>query len=125
MIDDLKQQLQVELESLRRARAKAQTQTYNPAMPLDKDARRYADTLFTDKLEQSSREHQAQVVATTNNFSSRGMVASGMYYSELARLGVEHLKTIAHAKADSLISAYERSKLPLDDEAAEGITREA
>src|SRR5260370_32769306 len=120
-----KQQLQGELETLRRARARAQTQPYNPAMPLDRDARKYADTLFTDKLEQSSREHQAQVVATTNNFSSRGMVASGMYYSELARLGVEHLKIIAHAKADSLISAYERSKLPLDDEAAEGITQEA
>ncbi len=117
-----KQQLQRELETLSQARAQT---PYNPAMPLDKDARRYADTLFTDKLEQSSREHQAQVVATTNKLSSRGMLASGMYYSELARLGVEYVKTIAHAKADSLISAYERSKLPLDDEAAEGIRGEA
>ena len=94
-------------------------------MPLDEDARRYADTLFTDKLEQSSREHQAQDVAITNNLSSRGLVASGMYYSELGRIGMEHVKTIAHAKADSLIEAYELARLPLDQQAADEIMREA
>jgi diguanylate cyclase (GGDEF)-like protein len=120
-----KQQLQGELETLHRARAKAQTQPYNPAMPLDEDARRYANTLFTDKLEQSSREHQAQVVAITNNLSSRGLVASGMYYSELGRIGMEHVKTIGHAKVDSLIEAYELARLPLDQQAADEIMREA
>jgi len=120
-----KQQLQRELETLRRARAKAQTQPHNPAMPLDNDARRYADTLFTDKLEQSSREYQAQLVAITNNLSSRGLVASGMYYSELGRIGMEHVKTIAHAKVDSLIEAYDLAKLPLDEQAADEIMREA
>lgn len=94
-------------------------------MPLDQDARRYAETLFTDKLDQISVEHQSRVVATTNNFSSRGMLASGMYYAELARLGVEHVKAIGHAKVDSLIAAYELSKLPLDNAAAEEIIREA
>jgi diguanylate cyclase (GGDEF)-like protein len=120
-----KQQLQGELENLRRARAKAQTQPYNPAMPLDKDARRYADTLFTDKLEHSSREYQAEVKAITNNLSSRGLVASGMYYSELGRIGVEHVKTITHAKVDSLIEAFERAQLPLGEQAADEIMREA
>ena len=94
-------------------------------MPLDQDARQYAETLFTDKVDQSSAEHQSRVVATTNSFASRGILASGMYYSELARLGVEHVKAIAHARVDSLIAAYERSKLPLDNAGAEEIIREA
>jgi diguanylate cyclase (GGDEF)-like protein len=93
-------------------------------MPLDQDARRYADNLFTDRVEDTSRKYQDSVVATTSQLAARGLIASGAYYSELVRLGIESARELANARADTLIAAYERAKLPIDAQAAEEIVRE-
>jgi hypothetical protein len=98
--------------------------SYNPAMLLDEEARRYADTLFTNHLDESSRKYHAEVVATTNLLAARGLATSGPFYSELVRLGVGHIRELAHARADTLIAAYPRARTPFDAEAAEEITRE-
>jgi diguanylate cyclase (GGDEF)-like protein len=94
-------------------------------MPLDQNARQYADSLFTDKQEESSKAYQRTVVATTNQFAARGQVASGNYYAELVRLGIENVRELANARADTLLAAYERAKFRLDAQDADAITLEA
>jgi diguanylate cyclase (GGDEF)-like protein len=94
-------------------------------MPLDQEARRYADELFTDQIEERSRSYQRSVVAMTNQAAARGQIMSGGFYSELVRLGIENIRELGHARADTLITAYERAKLPLDVQAAEEIRGEA
>lgn len=98
---------------------------YNPPMPLDRKARQYADTLFTDRSDENSRAYQRSIIATTNQMAARGQLMSGAYYSELVRMGVDNIRALAHAKADSLVTAHEISKTPFDTEAAENIFREA
>ena len=43
---------------------------YNHAMPLDEHARRYADSLFTDQIEESSRKYEDSIASTTNQLVS-------------------------------------------------------
>ncbi len=98
---------------------------YNHAMPLDEHARRYADSLFTDQIEESSRKYEDSIASTTNQLAARGLITSGAYYSELVRLGIERARELANARADTLITAYERAKVPIDGQAADDIVREA
>jgi diguanylate cyclase (GGDEF)-like protein len=65
------------------------------------------------------------IIATTNQMAARGQVMSGAYYSELVRIGSDNIRTLAHARADTLIAAHEISKIPLDAHAADDIAREA
>lgn len=44
-------------------------------------------------------------------------LTSGHYYSELTRLGISHVHDLTLARVGTLVEAYERAELPIDDEA--------
>lgn len=96
-------------------------------MPLDPVAERYAHALYVDKLEELTRKHAARTAELRAGLAQRGMFphTAGHYHSEMTRIGVEHIGEIANARVDSLLAAYARAKLPIDDQAVVDIVREA
>ncbi len=90
-------------------------------MPLDLIARRYAETLFTQEMERLAREHQKKRVAVASDFAARNMLRSGMYFTGIAQAGIEYLKAVAQARADTLLHAYDSAGLRIDDQAVSEI----
>jgi len=76
-------------------------------MALDPVAQRYAQALFTDKLEQLTREHAAEATRVRAELALRGLFANnaGQFHSEMTRVGIEHIGKIADARADTLLEA--------------------
>lgn len=95
-------------------------------MPLDDIARRYANTLFVDKMEKQAQGFQQVSAETRAALLKRGLTEhnSGQYHSEMARVGINYIADLAQAKADSLVSAYERAAIPFDDDAVGEVSRE-
>ena len=92
-------------------------------MALDPVAQRYAQTLFTDRIEELSRKHSTQMAALRAELASRGQLptTTGYYYSEIARLGIEHASEVADARCDTLLAAYARANLQIDSQAVTDI----
>ena len=97
------------------------------SMPLDAVAQRYAQTLFVDELERLSREHATRTREVIAGLAQRNILpnTAGLYYSEMERLGLEHIGNLADAKVNSLLAAHEHAKAPIDDQAVVDINREA
>jgi diguanylate cyclase (GGDEF)-like protein len=86
-------------------------------MPLDSVARRYAETLFSAQRDKLAHELSAQVAdgqpRQVHEFVAR-----------LERKGVEFIEALAHSRADSLLAAYSRAQVLVDDAAVEEIFAE-
>jgi len=95
-------------------------------MALDPVAQRYAQTLFTDKLELLTSEHGTEAARVRAELARRGLFpnTAGQYHSEMTRIDIEHFGKIADARADTLLEAYKRAKLPIDDRAVVDICLE-
>ena len=83
-------------------------------MTLDKNAERYANLLFSEAIERINR--QGRTEAITRNFAQRDMLQSGGYVTAIAEAAVQRAAEIARARADSLLSACEKSGTLLDDQ---------
>jgi len=93
-------------------------------MPLNDVARRYADRLFHNRLEEITKSQGPRTSEVVTDFSRRNMMQSGMYLQARANLLVEQIRLLVEARADSLLKAYERAGLPFDDTALREITEE-
>jgi hypothetical protein len=88
-------------------------------MPLDPVAQRYAQALFVDESEELTRKYAARAAEVRAGLAQRGIFphTAGHYHSEMTRIAIEHIGEIADARVDSLLAAYARAKLPIDDQA--------
>lgn len=93
-------------------------------MPLDQVARRYADTLFNNRMEEILQQHQTELVKVRADHNKRNMVMSGSYITAHARVYVEQIRLLGEARMGSLIKAYEKAGLPFDDAAFNEIKAE-
>jgi hypothetical protein len=85
-------------------------------MPLNQVARRYADTLFTNSMEEVLEKHRMELAKVRLQYGSHN-VMSGQYITAHAQVLLEQIRRLAEARMDSLIKAYEKAGLPLDDAA--------
>jgi hypothetical protein len=84
-------------------------------MPLNEVARRYADRLFQNSLDEIVQK-QNQVIATIRaDHAQRNMMMSGSYFAAYSKSLVEQIQLLGEARADSLLKAYEKAGLPFDD----------
>lgn len=92
-------------------------------MALDPVAQRYAQTLYVDRTEELARKNATEIAELRASLAVRGQSANttGNYYSEMARLGIQHVAEAADARCDTLLEAYEHARIPIDDQAVKDI----
>ena len=93
-------------------------------MPLDVDARRYADNLFFRERDELQAQHEEAFAAIRVSFTDRGAITTGTYIDAVARERAKFTGKVCEAKAETLLQAYERAGIPLDDTAFQEITEE-
>lgn len=93
-------------------------QEYNPAMPLDAIARRYAETLMARAIEESVEKMQANLEKVRQEHaaqSPQNPLMSGPYITDHAKVYLEQVRFLSEARMNSLIKAYEKSGLSFDE----------
>jgi TIR domain len=93
-------------------------------MPLDQVARRYADEMFTTRLEEIIQDQQRKRVENRVNHARRGLAVSGSLVAEEGRIHGETVGLLAEARMETLVKAYERAGMPFDDAVLQEITAE-
>jgi hypothetical protein len=93
-------------------------------MPLDEIGRRYADSIFQRSFHEVADNQKEQIVRLRNQHASRGSILSGGYIKEHCALLLQGIDTLAQAKLDGLVKAYEKSDLPFDEAAFQEVTKE-
>jgi hypothetical protein len=93
-------------------------------MPLDEMGRRYADSIYQRRLHEISGNEQQEINQLRNQHASRGSILSGNYIHDHYNLLLTQVDTLAQAKSDGLIKAYERSGLPFDEAAFQDVRGE-
>jgi hypothetical protein len=86
-------------------------------MPLDEIGRRYADSVFQRRLHEISGNEEQEVNQLRNQHAARGSILSGGYIRDHFKLLLRRIDTLAQAKAEGLLKAYEKSGLPFDEKA--------
>jgi hypothetical protein len=86
-------------------------------MPLDEIGRRYADSIYQRRLHEISGNEEQEITQLRNRHASQGSILSGGYIHDHFRLLLRRVDTLAQAKAEGLMRAYEKSGLPFDDKA--------
>jgi hypothetical protein len=86
-------------------------------MPLDEIGRRYADSIYQRRFHEISGNEEQEINQLRNRHTSQGSILSGGYIHDHFRLLLRRVDTLAQAKADGLMRAYEKSGLPFDDKA--------
>ncbi len=86
-------------------------------MPLDSVARRYADRLFQNSFEEILSRQQTELANVRADHVKRGSVVSGDYVAEHGRVYLDQIRQVGEVRANSLVKAYERARLPFDDTA--------
>jgi TIR domain-containing protein len=85
-----------------------------PGMPLDKVGREYAAMLFHNRQEEILADQATEIQKVAADFGSRNMTRSGTFLSEKAKVMGIHVGLMVDAMAQSLVQAYEKSRLPFD-----------
>ena len=82
-------------------------------------AERYANTTFVTRMEELQKAHIARRKETIANLTSRGLGpdTAGRYHVEMVHLDIAHIEDLVNAKVDTLLTAYERAHVPIDDAA--------
>ena len=86
-------------------------------MPLDEIGRRYADSFYQRRLQEISPTQAQRIGALQNQHASRGSIRSGGYIREHYKLLLEDVDSLAQAKLEGFVKAYEKSGLPFDEAA--------
>lgn len=81
-------------------------------MPLDEIGRRYADSIFQRRVHEISSSEELEVNQLRNQHAARGSLLSGNYIYDHFKLLLKRIDTLAQAKADGLLRAYERVRAP-------------
>jgi len=93
-------------------------------MPLDEIGRRYADSIYQRRLHEISGNQEQEINQLRNQHASRGSILSGSYIHDHYNLLLARVDTLAQAKSDGLVKAYERSGLPFDEAAFQDVRGE-
>jgi hypothetical protein len=93
-------------------------------MPLGEIGRRYAESIYKRRLHEISGNEEQEIHRLRNQHASRGSILSGAYIYEHFKLLLERVDTLAQAKSDGLVKAYEKSGLPFDEAAFQEVKRE-
>lgn len=93
-------------------------------MPLDTNARRYADNLYNRDVEKITAEQRQKEVEVRRNFAARNMFQSGGAVKAITEVDIERIQLMANARVRSLIAAYEKANLQFDDTALDEISIE-
>src|SRR5260370_8154995 len=86
-------------------------------MPLDEIGRRYADSIYQRRLHEISENQGEESKQGRSQKGGRGSILSGGYIQDHYNLLLARVDTLAQAKSDGLVKAYERSGLPFDEAA--------
>lgn len=93
-------------------------------MPLNQLARRYADESFNGRMEKIIAEQQRKRADIAANHASRGTVRSGPFASAVVMNEAGTVRLLARARAETLLSAYEKAAVPFDESTLHEITNE-
>lgn len=93
-------------------------------MPLDTVGRQYADKLYQESLEEILKTQSAELVEVNKDFATRNMTMPGAYFTAQAQVYLRNAERLAQARVDSLLRAYEKSEVPLDNAAFQEISAE-
>ena len=86
-------------------------------MALDPAARQYADKLFQQRMEEILKEQATELARVRQDHAARNMTLSGNYFTTQAKVYVRNAELLSQARADSLLQAYEKAGIALDDTA--------
>jgi hypothetical protein len=86
-------------------------------MPLDEIGQRYADSIYQRRLHEISANQEQEISQLRNRHASQGSIQSGNYIRDHYNLLLARVDTLAQAKSDGLVKAYERSGVPFDEAA--------
>jgi hypothetical protein len=84
-------------------------------MPLDEIGRRYADSIYQRRLHELSGNEEQEINQLRNRHASQGSILSGNYIYDHFKLLLKRIDTLAQAKTDGLVKAYEKSGLAFDE----------
>src|SRR5438309_2605427 len=93
-------------------------------MPLDPVGQRYANNLFTKALDSITENQNLEIMKITAEHTARRTIQSGMYFSAYAKVLSEGIRLRGEARVDTLLKAYQKSGLALDEAAIQEIKRE-
>jgi hypothetical protein len=86
--------------------------------------RQYADNIFNNVAENVVEKRQRDLIASQYQHAAKGSILSGSRFMDEVRLFLESIRIMAEARRDSLLQAYEKSAIPLDDSNVQEITNE-
>jgi len=86
-------------------------------MPLDEIGRRYADSFYQRRLHEIFPTQPQRIGALQNQRASRGSILSSGYVREHYKMLLADVDSLAQAKLEGLIKAYDKSGLSFDDAA--------
>jgi len=90
-------------------------------MKLNDTAQGYANNLFGEKVEEISTRRDREAERIISFYASRGLGRSGPLEGALMQNELERLEETVVARKDSLLPAYEKSGLPINDECIQQI----
>jgi len=93
-------------------------------MPLDKIGRRLADSIYNRRLHEISGNEEEEIARLRNHHSSLGSILSGGYIRDHYKVLLQRVGTLAQAKANGLVRAYEKSVIPFDEAAFQDVKAE-
>lgn len=93
-------------------------------MPLTEVGRGYADRLLQKKLEEIQKELGEELGRIRQEFARRNLVKSGVHISAQAAALADGIRQRTQARAETTLTAYEKSGIPFDDVALQEITDE-
>lgn len=84
-------------------------------MPLSQRARQYANDLYYKAEEEITGGSQNELAALANLMAAKSKLASGNHVRQILEHFEQRTKRTAQAKMDSLLAAYEKDGIPLND----------
>jgi hypothetical protein len=93
-------------------------------MPLDQDARKYADLLYLRGANEARQKYDATAADTKAAFAIRDMRGSGPHISRLGKDRVDYVHDLIATRSEGLLAAYEAAGIAIDDQAVEELATE-
>ena len=92
--------------------------------PLDRTGRSYADDLFNKRMQHLAVETSQKIAAVYADHARRNTLMSGMHMTDHAKVLADKIRLLAEARAETLLTAYGESGIPVDDASVAKITAE-
>lgn len=83
-------------------------------MELDVIAKRYADTKYSGSLERLTKEYPEKLQAKKHELAARGALLGGLAERSYVDIGLAHIRSLASARVESYLEAYERSGIAFE-----------